>query len=199
MESEEPLPDLRTVERLMRETTEALALQCACPSSREPPWSELHWCMAQAVAAIQGIAPLLSRRLPWQGPRAWREFIDEQWLHTFHRHQGIEALMARIDAAARDAGLSMVALKGAALHDLGVCAPGERPMADLDLLVDEPDLAASVALLASLGYREGYRTRRERVFEPLGPKRTAHFGEHAGNAIKIELHTRVAERLPIRE
>lgn len=199
MESEVSLPSLRTVERVMRETTEALALECACPTAQAPAWSELYWCIAQAVAAIQGISPLLSRRLRWQGPRVWREFLDEQWRHTLHRHQGINALIARIDAAAQDARLSVVALKGAALHDLEIYAPGERPMADLDLLVTEPDLAASVTLLETLGYRQSYRTRRERTFEPQGPKNTAQFGEHAGNAIKIELHTRIAERLPVRE
>jgi hypothetical protein len=187
------------LERIMRETTEQLALECACPSGQAPDWSELHWCIAQAVAAIQGVSPLLSRRLRWQGPRAWDEFLDEQWHHTLDRHRGISALMARIDAAARDAGLSLVALKGAALHDLAIYAPGERPMADLDLLVTEADLAASVALLETLGYRQSYRTRRERTFEPQGGTNTAQFGEHAGNAIKIELHTRIAERLPLRE
>jgi len=187
------------LEQIMRETTEQLALECACPSGQAPAWDELHWCIAQAVAAIQGVSPLLSRRLRWQGPRAWGEFLDEQWRHTFDRHQGIVALMARIDAAARDAGVSLLALKGAALHDLAIYAPGERPMADLDLLVTEADLAASVALLETLGYRQSYRTRRERTFEPQGTTNTAQFGEHAGNAIKIELHTRIAERLPVRE
>jgi hypothetical protein len=199
MEAEVPLPSLRVLERIMRETTEQLALECACPSGQAPAWSELHWCIAQAVAAIQGVSPLLSRRLRWQGPRAWREFLDEQWRHTFDRHQGIGALMARIDAAARNAGLCLLALKGAALHDLAIYAPGERPMADLDLLVTEADLAASVALLETLGYRQSYRTRRERTFEPQGRSDTAHFGEHAGNALKIELHTQIAERLPVRE
>ena len=41
----------------------------------------------------------------------------------------------------------MLALKGAALHELHVYAPGERPMADVDLLVSESSLAASVAML----------------------------------------------------
>lgn len=199
MISEAPLPPLRLLERLMRETTEALALQCASPSRLPPAWGELHWCMAEAVAAIQGVSPLLSRRLGWQGPPRWREFLDQQWRHTADRHRSIGALLARIETAAREARLSMVALKGVALHDLALYAPGERPMADLDLLVGEPDLGACIALLGSLGYREAYRTRRERTFEPQAPGRAAPLGEHADNAVKIELHTRVVERLPVRE
>jgi len=200
MEAEVPLPDLRTVGRAIRQTTEHLALECARPSGRAPAWSELHWCVAQAVSVIHGVSPLLSRRLRWQGPRAWREFLEQQWRHTLHRQRRIDALMVRIDAAAREARLGLLALKGAALHDLGIYACGERPMADVDLLIREFDFGASVALLEQLGYSLSHRTRRECIFEPQGPKTsTAHFGEHADNAIKIELHTRIAERLPVRE
>jgi hypothetical protein len=199
MEPETPLPDLRTVESLMRQTTEVLALECGRPSGHAPAWSEHHWCAAQAVAVIHGISPLLSRRLRWQEPRHWREFLDLQWRHTFDRHRGIAALIARIHGAACDAHLSLLALKGTALHDLAIYAPGERPMADVDLLACESDLGASVELLQSLGYRESYRTRRERTFEPQGPRKPSQFGEDAGNAIKIELHTRIAERLPVCE
>jgi len=199
MAPEAPLPALRILERVMRETTEALAHQCASPSRQAPAWGELHWRIAEAVATIQGVSPLLARRLQWQEPREWREFLNLQWRHTLARHRRISALIARLDAAARRARLSMIALKGAALHDLAIYAPGERPMADLDLLVAGPDLAAGIALLESLGYREAYRTRRERTFEPQEAKGAALFGEHAGNAIKIEVHTRIAEKLPVRE
>jgi len=199
MEPEAPLPPLKTVARVIRETTEALAFECARPTAQAPAWDELHWCLAQAVAAIQGVSALLSHRLRWRGPLAWQEFLDEQRRHTLGRHQRIAVLIGLLDVAARDARLSLVALKGAALHDLGLYAPGERPMADVDLLVGESNLAASVAMLESLGYRQSYRTRRERVFEPIGRKESSHFGEHAGSAIKIELHTRIAESLPVRE
>jgi hypothetical protein len=199
MEPEASLPGLRTIEHVMGQTTERLALECANPTAQAPDWSELHWCLAQAVAAIHGVSALLSGRLRWQGPRRWREFLSEQRNHTCARHERISALLEQLDAAAREAKLSLVALKGVALYGLGIYAPGERPMADVDLLVREADFDASVLLLESLRYRQSYRSRREHVFEPEIVGQPAHFGEHGGNAMKIELHTRIAERLPIRE
>jgi hypothetical protein len=198
MDPKIPLPSLKSVERALRATTERLALECACPSTIAPKWDDFHWCMAQSVASMQGISPLLALRLRWQGPAAWQEYLQQQSRHTFARHQGIERLAGNIDAAAREAKLAIVALKGLALHDLGVYAPGTRPMADVDLLVNEPDAAATVVLLASLGYKQSYATRRERTFEPRDAGSPIGFGEHCDNAIKIELHTQIAEWLPVR-
>ena len=199
MSSSDSLPALKTVARLLRETTERMAAECGQPSSAAPQWSHSHWCIAQAVAAIHGVSPLLSRRLPWSGPHAWRQFLGEQWQQTFTRQCALAGLLARIDARARDAGIPITALKGAALHELSIYQPGMRPMADLDLLVHDHDAAATVTLLEGLGYQEIYRTRRERVFQPHAYRHGASFGESAEHALKIELHTRIAERLPIRE
>jgi hypothetical protein len=187
------------LERILRETTERLAGECARPTTLTPEWSEIHWCIAKAVAAMQGISPLLSRRLRWRGPESWRRFLNEQWQHTYFRHQRIKELTARIDARARAAGIAIVALKGVALHELGIYETGMRPMADIDLLVNHPDAAASCALLETLGFCECYSTRRDRTFAPSGPRPAATFGESAESAINIELHTDIAERLPVRE
>jgi len=199
METSASQPPLKALERVMRETTERLAFECARPSTQAPHWSDFHWRIARAVTALHGVASLLSKRLRWQGPRAWCEFLEAQWHHTFNRHQGLTGLIAKVDSAARAADIGLVALKGVALHELAIYAPGERPMADLDLLVKERELAASSAMLATLGYLPSYSTRKEHVFSPPGPSRTAKLGEHAANALKIELHTRIAERLPLRE
>jgi Uncharacterised nucleotidyltransferase len=199
MSSSHSLPSLKTVERLLLETTELVAAECGQPGRATPHWGGSHWRIAQAVAAIHGVSPLLSRRLLWRGPHAWQQFLGEQWQHTFTRQQALSGLIARLDARARDVGIPITALKGAALHDLSIYEPGMRPMADLDLLVHEHDEAATACLLEGLGYRQSYRTRRERVFLPHGHPHAASYGESAERALKIELHTRIAERLPIRE
>jgi len=199
MNSSDSLPALTTVQRLLRETTERLAVECGQPSSAAPQWSHSHWRIAQAVAAIHGVSPLLSRRLPWCGPHAWQQFLGDQWQQTFTRQRALAGLIARIDAQARDVGIPITALKGAALHALSIYPPGMRPMADLDLLVHDHDAAATVRLLEGLGYREIYRTRRERTFQPHAYRHGVSFGESAEHALKVELHTRIAERLPIRE
>lgn len=150
---------------------------------------------------MQGVSPLLSQRLWWRGPRAWREFLNQQWQHAERRHHGIMALVARIDARAREAGIAVMALKGVALHSLGIYTPGTRPMADVDLLVSEADAEPACTLLRRLGYVETRSERRERTFEPIGTYAPAptQFGESATSVIKIELHTRIAESLPVRE
>ena len=50
----------------------------------------------------------------------------------------------------------------------------------------------------TLGFRETYATWKHRVFEPQEMRPAAAFGEHAENAMKIELHTRIQEILPLR-
>jgi hypothetical protein len=193
------LPSLAILDRILRETTERLAAECARPTAQAPDWSEFHWCVARAVAAMQGISPLLSEKLLWHGPETWRRFLVEQRQHTLLRHQRIVDLTRQIDAQARAAGIAIVALKGAALHERGVYHPGIRPMADIDLLVKECDAAAAANVLETLGYREWYSTWRERTFKPQGQGRPACFGESTDADVKIELHTRIAERLPVRE
>src|SRR3546814_13507435 len=70
------------------------------------------------------------------------------------------------DLDARAAGLAVVPLKGVALHALELYAPGERPMADIDLLVREGDAGMAVAMLQGLGYVESYAQWKHRVFKP---------------------------------
>lgn len=192
------LPPLKTVKAGLRRTTEALAVELASarPGNTTPPWSDLEWRLAAAVVAAHGIAPLLSRCSAWQHP-AWRQFLASQRDHVEHRHQRIAALLQRIDTGARNAGLAVVPLKGSALHALGFYAPGDRPMADIDLLVRESDVEAATALLLQLGYTESFVQWKHRVFKPADGQHVASLGEHRDTPINIELHTRIQERLPI--
>jgi hypothetical protein len=188
----------RIVQDALRKTTEALAGEVARSGGIAPDWSEFEWRAAQAAAAIHGIAPLLAASLRWQGPPDWLRFLAQQRANTASRHRRIEALQQIIDSGARDAGLAIVPLKGAALHTSGVYAPGERPMADLDLLVRESDLASATRLLEGLGYRETVTFWKNRVFTPSDSGESGGLGEQPGNNIKIELHWQICEKLPVR-
>ena len=92
----------------------------------------------------------------------------------------------------------MVALKGAALHAIGLYAIGERPMADIDLLVRPADAERMARLLESLGFYQTSASWKERVFTPIAKLAVAGLGEHSNNYVKIELHERICERLPWR-
>jgi Uncharacterised nucleotidyltransferase len=182
----------------LRKTTEGLAEALGSPTQRVPDWSDFEWAVARAVAAIHGVSPLLSRALLWRGPAHWVRFLEKQRAHTTLRHRRIEGLLCLIDHCAREAGIAAVALKGVALHALDVYRAGDRPMADVDLLVRPEDVREAVRMLERLGYLESSASWKERVFTPIDHQDANALGEHAGNDIKIELHERICERLPWR-
>lgn len=146
---------------------------------------------------MHGISPLLSRSLRWQGPSAWMRFLDEQRTHTRARHRRFQELLLSIGQKARQIGVAVTALKGAALHELGLYEAGDRPMADIDLLVRPVDVERTTALLTCLGFRQSEESWKERVFTPVDDSAAAELGEHAANSMKIELHDRICEKLPL--
>jgi Uncharacterised nucleotidyltransferase len=192
------LPPLPTVQAALRTTTETLAQELAHPSAEAPGWSPFEWRVAMAVASLHGVSGVLGTRLRWTGPADWVRFLAEQRLHIQMRQARASALLRAIHERARDEEVAFVAMKGAALHELGLYAGGERPMADLDLLVDAADVERMAGVLQAQDYHQTVVTWKHRVFEALEVPAPAPFGEHAHNAIKIDLHVRVREILPLR-
>jgi len=190
-----PRPDV--VQDALRKTTERFAHELGRPTDAPPSWSEFEWRTARAAAAIHGVGPLLASTLRWRGPPGWQTFLTEQREHTETRHRRIETLAKLLDERAREAGIPLVALKGAALHSMGFYEAGERPMADLDYLVEEPDLAAATRLLQDQCFSEELRYWKNRVFTPAVGQASGGLGEHRDNHIKIELHWRIREKLPL--
>lgn len=194
-----PMPRLSVVEAALKKTTELLAHELAVPTDTAPAWSEFEWRIAQAVAVVQGTAALLSNRLRWCGPGHWQRFLAGQKHQTCLRQRRILALLDRIDERARTAGIALVALKGTALCRLGLYPAGDRPMGDIDLWSDAAHIARAARLLQDLGYARGPVTNRHLVFEPPWTPAPNAFGEHVDHPIKIELHTRISEYLPVAE
>jgi hypothetical protein len=195
----EPPPPLDAVQRALSKTTEYMARELAQPHAVAPDWSEFEWRIARAVVAIHGVAGLMAGRTRWQGPRGWQAFLIEQRAQIALRQPRIQGLLQQVEARARARGVPLVALKGVALHARGIYSPGERPMADLDLLVAEGHTAQATELITELGFRLDYVTWKHRAFDPIdAAQRPAHFGEHGDNPIKIELHSCIREALPLR-
>jgi hypothetical protein len=191
------MPPIAAVQAALHRITESLAVGLDDLGAEPPAWSELEWRLAPAVAAMHGISPLLAGVLRWQGPPHWASFLAEQRRHTLLRQQRIEDLLATIDERSRSAGIAIVALKGTALQMAGVYAAGERPMADLDLLVHPADGETAVAVLLALSYRDAGTTWKHQAFDPPNAARRGMLGEHADNPIKVDLHHRIRERLPL--
>jgi hypothetical protein len=192
------MPPLRTVHSALRNTTEILAHELARPTQTTPNWSAFEWQVAQAVCAMHGVSAVLSGTLLWQGPAEWTQFLHEQRAQTARRYERISELLIQIDQQARIEDICLVALKGAELHSLGLYAPGERPMADVDLLVHANDGARAGRALEALGFHQALSTPRHRVFVRDAHRKPSSLGEHGDNYLKIELHERIAELLPLR-
>lgn len=191
-----PLPGRRVLQRALRTATEHLAQELAAPKPQAPHRNAFEWRMAQAAAAIHGVAPLLSARLRWEGPPAWEGFLRTQCMHTLHHHERLAAMLIELGERLREQGVAAVPLKGAALHALGIYRAGERPMADLDILVRDADRERTAQVLLGLGLTPQTRSWREQGFSGPSTAPVDALGEHSGRAVKVELHTRIWERLP---
>jgi Uncharacterised nucleotidyltransferase len=164
-----------------------------------PRWSDTEWRTARAVATIHGVSGVLAGSLRWEGPQGWREFLAEQRQVTSERLPRIQELLQALHAQACERGLALIALKGASLHARGIYQPGERPMADVDLLVDAAHVEQASTLITDLGFIPGPVTWKHRAFEPREREaQVGGFGETSSNPLKIELHTRLREILPVR-
>ena len=196
--SDQELPPLVTLQAALSRITETLASAIARPTDAAPDWSESEWLLARAVSTIHGVSPLLSRTLHWQAPPGWQEFLQEQRTHTENRHVRIQELLDQLHDAARRADIALVALKGAALHSLGLYIPGERPMADIDLLVREQDSLRARRMIEGLGFHLTHTNWKHQAFAANDETAPAVFGEHSTNSMKIELHDGIREQLPLR-
>lgn len=190
-------PAAKVLQKALRSTTETLAAELASPGPVAPQWSELQWRTACAVAAIHGVSSPLASRLRWSGPAEWQRFLQLQREHTLIRHGRLQQLLQALDTRLKQAAIPAVALKGVALYAIGLYKPGERPMADLDLLVRGPDVERTAAVLRALGFRGSYLCWRHQTFVQEVVRAPGPIGEHADNDLKIELHERICERLPL--
>ena len=192
-------PPLNAVAAALRTTTELLARELAVPTNEMPRWSEFEWRIARAASAMHGVSSLLCAGLRWAGaPDSWRRFLREQREQSVGRHAQIERLLDLIDARARHEGVALLALKGAALHAIGIYSAGERPMGDIDLLVQPEDATAAARVIEDCGYAAAFTTRRHRVFQPrIKSAVGGRLGESIDAPIKVEVHTKIAEDLPV--
>jgi hypothetical protein len=193
--------DLRAVAEALWKTTERLSCELAAPTEDPPQWTDFEWHIAIAVVAMHGLSEVLRSRLRWKGNAIWLAFLDEQHEHSVARYHRITQLLEKIKSNADFEGLPVLMLKGAALYAEGFYLPGERPMGDIDLLVAEGQEIVVDRMLGNCGYRLTFRSRRHFVFAPVDSKvpDALRLGEHLDSPIKIEVHTRIAERLPVSE
>lgn len=182
----------------LRRITEALSAELSSPTASAPDWNPFDWGIARAVVAIHGIAGVLLRDLRWPGAPGWREFLEREVSETRTSHARRQHLLQELDLRAKRERISIVALKGCALHALGLYQPGERPMADVDLLVKTAQFDAVSGLLLAMGFEVRGESWKHREFVQVAGPSTDNEGT-AARMLKVDLHSRLAERLAYRD
>jgi len=125
----------KTLEAMLRKTTEYFAHAVTRPDAAPPQWSDTEWRIGKAALSLQGMSVPIADTSPWRGPDNWEDHQREQIRQALLRYERVAELLLQLDAAAQRERVSFVALKGAALYRLGVYRPGRRSMGDIDLLV----------------------------------------------------------------
>ena len=125
------------------------------------------------------------------------QFLLEESLQSRARTGRLQEALLGSVAALREAGVEVVALKGAALAFFHYADPSLRPMGDLDLLLREPrDLArATDGARVRRGWRPLFDTPRHRVFARPDERIARPATEDPDNPIRLEIHT--SFRLPV--
>ena len=99
--------------------------------------------------------------------------------------------LERIRSALAAEGISTLYLKGAAFLDTLYEDLSSRDMCDLDILVRRSDRAAAIAILCREGVRPAHAPRGRRF--SYSRHYNHQFFVGAGDALKLELHTEVAQ------
>jgi hypothetical protein len=136
------------------------------------------WSLA-ATAQEQGLGGLLDSALTIGGGSGWPAEVRQR-LRDLHRvgvARGLQQLdvAVRVQALLERQGIRTLALKGIALAELAYDSLGERPMADVDLLV-LGDFAAAADAMARAGVVEMERADHAWSFQD------------PGSGVVVELH-----------
>jgi hypothetical protein len=155
----------------------------------EPEWGEV-----LELARRHGVVPLLHRRMKarygeLEVPGPVQVQLRDTYRATGIRNTRLFAQLNGVLRAFREAGIDVVALKGAHLAELVYEEVALRPMGDVDLLVRASDLRRATELLRSLGYAsgEGERQHQDPIDENLHLKPMRKPG-----GLLIELHYAIA-------
>ncbi len=133
-----------------------------------------------------------------KGPGGWTQFLDRQRAHTAERQSRTADLLQSIGRRAGELDVAAVALKGSALHAMGIYACGDRPMADIDLLVRPADEQRMVEVFEELGFREQKKSWKERCFVPPSRGVRRSWGRMAQTISNSSSMWKICERLPWR-
>lgn len=159
--------------------------------SQMPDWPPEIWKTFKFVCRVHGVAPLLHetlRECEWLDDSI-KSWLAEQYQFNVRRIAKMHADLAEILALFEVDHIPLMPLKGSILSVTFYKEPGLRPMADLDLLIQPQDLAASISLLGRLGYeQEVVHWKHTSFIKPDNRRVVSTQCEHPDNPRGLELH-----------
>jgi putative nucleotidyltransferase-like protein len=164
-------------------------LQCLRPAPSLPHLSDTQWRAMIDQAGRRSLLPLLFSRVGQVAPPQFREQLRAAYLTAAAKNLQMYAQLEEILSALNARRISVIILKGACLAQEIYGNIALRPMGDIDILGQTPDLPEIVAVLASLGYvSESQASLGEQC--AVG----AHLARfHRGGEFPIELHHTIEE------
>jgi hypothetical protein len=126
-------------------------------------YSERDWEVIVGLAVRQGVTPALHARLKdgdINVPASVAEQLRESYLGSAARNMRLLHERDRVLTALKAANVCVVPIKGASLSDTLYADAAERPMADIDVWVQRPQIDASRAVMEALGYTLHAKTDR---------------------------------------
>lgn len=181
---------------LLIQITDTIAAWLNEPEPANPHWSPHTWESFRLVCRVHGIAPLLQTKLQtalWVDSSA-KTWLDEQYRFNAQRIARMQAELQAILALFSQHHLAVLPLKGSLVSTQYYPDPGQRPMADLDLLIHPGDFEAATRLLAQLGYQAQVDHWKHTEFvKPENRQVVAREYEHPDNPRKLEVHLHCRE------
>lgn len=158
-------------------------------------WTPEIWLEVRLKTQIHGIAPLLYCRYSNNGvlnllDQSFKEYLSSQYHLNEKRIQKIQKLLNTILYELHINRISVMPLKGSALINKFYTDQAIRPMADIDLLINERDQKQVEQILNSFTYVLKKETPRHSYFLSDTTIMSV-TGEHPDNPIAIEVHTKV--------
>jgi Uncharacterised nucleotidyltransferase len=130
-----------------------------------------------------------------EAPAELSEHLAEQGEAVAERTRRFRVQLPKVLATLGASGVSAIPVKGLALGDAVWPRPGERPMADIDLLIDPARRAHATQAMTGAGYRLVEQAPNEDTFLAWGDGSVGRTdGESADHNGKVELHPGWVER-----
>jgi hypothetical protein len=151
----------------------------------------IDWEQLWAQGHLHEVLPLLTvtlRRLASQAPipAAWLARAQRRYYATMLRNTALADELLRVLAAFRQAGVSVLPVKGLVLAETLYGSLALRPLGDLDILVQSADLPRARAALSELGFAQADEPGYENAYHPYHDP--PYYRRAVGGPICLELH-----------